>query len=292
MSSINEPQERESTFYDSPYLAEHYDIFCEKHMTEQRIDVPVYWEQLQKIQSSAPQQPFVVLDVGTGTGRILHGLASQASQESYDLSTVEFIGLEPSQDMLDRAALNSQMDHVGRVAWEQGTALDLVGVPSLEGGAKKVSMLMWAVGSISHLHEPEQPTQFLSQVAKVLLPGTGRVIISISHHLAPKDLKDAAIAPWENPPRLASRAFPDIVYQTTQLETKTVGHVQHDTREVLVIKTLPGGTEVVVEKNLVHFKGRLWKENELVDTAKNAGLELADIINSEREAFYVFQLPA
>lgn len=291
MSSINESQERESTFYDSPYLAEHYDIFCEKYLTEQLKDVPVYWEQLQKIQSAASEQPFVVLDVGTGTGRILHGLASSAAQESYDLSSAEFIGLEPSQDMLDRAAKNSQMAHVGRVAWEQGTALDLVSVPSLERGAKKVNMLMWAVGSISHLYEPEQPAQFLSQVAKVLRPGTGRMIISISHHLAPKDLKDAAIAPWKNPPRLTSRTFPDIVYQTTQLETKTICHVQHDTREVLVIKTLPDGTEEVVEKNLVQFKGRLWRENELVDTAKDAGLQLVDTITAEREAFYIFQLP-
>ncbi|KAJ5721207.1 uncharacterized protein N7483_009141 [Penicillium malachiteum] len=290
MSSINEPKERDSTFYDSPYLAEHYDIFCEKYLTEELKDVPVYWEQLQKIQSSAPEQPFVVLDVGTGTGRILHGLAASAGEEGYDLSSAEFIGLEPSQDMLDRAAKSSQMAHVGHVAWEQGTALDLVSVPSLNGCTKKVSMLMWAVGSISHLHEPEQPTQFLNQVAKVLMAGTGRVIISISHHLAPKDLKDAAIAPWKNPPRLASRTFPDIVYQTTQLETKTIGHVQHDTREVLVIRTLPEGTEQVVEKNLVQFKGRLWKENELVDTAKNAGLELADTISAEREAFYIFKL--
>ncbi|KAJ5928369.1 hypothetical protein N7466_007325 [Penicillium verhagenii] len=280
MPAIIEPQERDSTFYDSPYLAEHYDIFCEKYLTEQLKDVPVYWAQLQKIQSSAPEQPFVVLDVGTGTGRILHGLASHAAQENHDLSSAQFIGLEPSQDMLDRAAKHSQMEHIGRVAWEQGTALDLISVPSLDGGANKVSMLMWAVGSISHLHEPEQPAQFLDQVSKVLVPGTGRIS------------RTQRLRPGKTPPRLASRTFPDIVYQTTQLETKTVGHVQHDDREVLVIKTLPDGTEEVVEKNLVQFKGRLWKENELVDTAKKAGLQLVDVVTAEREAFYIFELPA
>ncbi|KAL9116831.1 MAG: hypothetical protein Q9187_006639 [Circinaria calcarea] len=168
---------RPSNFYDSVYLAEHYDIWTDENAEtfDTQGDAIIYWHMLQDLHrrrqpSSTLNDHFVVLDIGTGTGRCLRNLARDARHVAFDLRDVSFIGLGISQAIFDRAAQTVDVANVGSISWVNGTALDLGTI--LCGG--KIDMLLFAVGSICHLHAPDEVDRFMQQVAQVLRPGTSR----------------------------------------------------------------------------------------------------------------------
>ena len=103
-----EPEARESNFYDSKCLTEYYDLYEEKNREslDLKCDAPIYLGALQKnlTERSPPPSssyPYVVLDIGTGTGRGLINLARDAAAQEIDLSNVEFIGVDKEPAMVE-----------------------------------------------------------------------------------------------------------------------------------------------------------------------------------------------
>lgn len=98
-----------------------------------------------------PHQPHI-LDLGCGTGRLLHRLATQ-------FATLQGTGLDLSTQMLRQAQQRNQ--HGNRLTYRQGNAESM---PFAEGEFDAV------FNTISFLHYPN-PQQVVSEVHRVLHPG-------------------------------------------------------------------------------------------------------------------------
>lgn len=297
------PTPRPSNFYDSAYLAEHYDIWTDENAEtfDTQGDAIIYWNMLQDLHRrrqppSTFNDHFVVLDVGTGTGRCLRNLAQDAKHAALDLRDVSFIGLDISQAMLDRAAQTADMAHVGSISWVNGTALDFEAVLC----GRKVDMLLFAVGSICHLHAPGDVDRFMQQVAQVLHPETGRAIISLQNELITsrcltQDPAGVSDAPWSQllaAQDYRSRLFLDIIYRQSPLQSSVLeGNVRHDRYTFQVICKPEGGTEeLVVENNEINWSLRLWDEGDWFSVIERSGLHLADTLQTAHETYYILEL--
>ncbi|EIT75369.1 hypothetical protein AO1008_10854 [Aspergillus oryzae 100-8] len=98
---------RRSKSHDSAYLAEYYDLRAKADVTvlNAQDDAKIYISALKKqVESYYPLdhhgQHLIVLDVGTGTGRVLANLATDAVQDNIPLSNVEFIGVDEKPSMI------------------------------------------------------------------------------------------------------------------------------------------------------------------------------------------------
>ena len=98
-----------------------------------------------------PEQPHI-LDLGCGTGRLLHRLATQ-------FPTLQGTGLDLSEEMLRQAEQRNQ--HGVRLVYRQGNAESM---PFADGEFDAV------FNTISFLHYPN-PQQVFSEVRRVLRPG-------------------------------------------------------------------------------------------------------------------------
>lgn len=179
---------KEADFYDSPHLAEHYDLVCAE-ISDLDKDIQLYWQQFEKIRHSrgdlSSLGQLVVVDIGTGSGRVLRGLGKCAQKEGIDLANTQFIGVDISRHMIDRAQTNTNMPYVGTLSWVQACALELSEMPAFTDGLK-VDFLIMAGRSFSHLYEPGQPKRFFRQVAKLLRGGTGIACISVLSSMTPE----------------------------------------------------------------------------------------------------------
>jgi ubiquinone/menaquinone biosynthesis C-methylase UbiE len=106
-----------------------------------------------------PDQPNV-LDLGCGTGRLLHRLANQ-------LPTLQGSGLDLSPEMLRQAQQRNQ--HTERLVYRQGNAESM---PFADGEFDAI------FNTISFLHYPN-PQQVLLEVSRVLRP-SGRFYLADS----------------------------------------------------------------------------------------------------------------
>ena len=273
--------------YATDFLADYYNIAVVPTLGR---DIPVYWEALKKMRELHPYSPTRVLDIGTGTGRVIRDLAAYIEQDRDDFSNIEFIGLDLSQAMVDNAAslpihsLSSQ-----QVSWIQGSALDLEA--ALPASQRPVDILIFAFVSICHLHEPGQVDQFFRQVAKVLRPGTGRAMVSMHDDIVLSNPNPPVmlIQPDE-PYDIRSKKYPNTVYRTVENGYETDGNVRHYKCEVTVLDQT-AGQERILETNHTSTAVRMTRdEEELPAIASSQGLQNVDRIRNGHETVYVFAL--
>ena len=245
------------------YYSEFYDIYSTKYLIDP-IDTKVYFDQL----LASHRQP-VVLDVATGTGRIIKGLIEHGARVGHDWSQTTLIGLDNSAPMLEEARKSIPATKVVNVTWTLGSAFDLEA--ALAGMAPPVSavdLLILSFGSITHftVEGQGQGQQFFNQVAKVLRPGSGRAAISFCDVF--KKTGDPITLPGpQDTGRVPSQQRPGITYQEVLLENRTVGDVYRETREV----TVRDG-DSVVEQNKLTTEYGLWTEDMMKQMADAAGL--------------------
>ncbi|PYI19085.1 hypothetical protein BO99DRAFT_334054 [Aspergillus violaceofuscus CBS 115571] len=246
--------ERESTCYNSAYLAEYYDIW-----TGKRNDTAYNADSLIRMITSSkrPSSPLLVLDVGTGTGRLIQAMARHAAATpGVSLANVEFIGLDIEPHMLARAgAINATLaveTGCARITWLQGSALEMSALPIFHpqdpATRRTVDLLTIGFGSISHFCLPGQPEQFLGEVARLLTPGTGLAQISVVNKLLvdPERGLDKEITDPLPPSEHASVEFPGVVYRETVTENGVEGNVWRVVRHIEVWQ----GRETLLERNL------------------------------------------
>ncbi|PGH17483.1 hypothetical protein AJ79_01083 [Helicocarpus griseus UAMH5409] len=305
--AANDTQARKSTFYDSAYLAEYYDLWAEKNVKNLDIKdgVPIYTSILNDhlpIRSPAPspEVPFAILDIGTGTGRVLINLANNAERDNLDLSNVHFIGVDNEPAMLERAekaqATLSSMARVGKVMWAVGEAATVASASTLQGYAGAIDLLFFAAGSISHLIGPDEPQRFFAQVAALLRPGTGRAYLPIVNAMISKrsiTTEPVVERTWvklQEAQEFPSKAFPNIIYKKYPVdESKIEGCVKTDWHNFHVVRKLESGEEEVVQKDRVEFSLRVWEEPEFLEWAQAAGLECVDAFHGLRDTCYVLR---
>ncbi|OJD20851.1 hypothetical protein ACJ73_07815 [Blastomyces percursus] len=304
----NDIEARKSTFYDSAYNAEYYDIWAEEN--GKTLDLkdgapaypPVFKEQLStRSPKPSPETPFAILDIGTGTGRILIDLANDGESHGLDLSNVHFIGVDTEQAMLHRAekaqATLSSMARVGKIVWAVGDAATVASSPALQDYAGGIDLLFFAAGSISHLIGPDEPQRFFAQVAELLRPSSGRVYFPIMNPLISKRSITQEPAAAKTSTRLQqgeefqSKTFPNIIYKKFPPDDiKVEGCVKTHYHDFHVVRRLESGEEEVVQNDRVAFSLRVWEEPELLEWTKDAGLECVETFHGMRDTSYIFKL--
>ncbi|GKZ74119.1 hypothetical protein AnigIFM60653_003311 [Aspergillus niger] len=275
---------RQSTCYNSKYLAEYYDLWIGTWD-----DIQLYSRLLSEmVARSSSNNPVRVLDVGTGSGRVIHGLASAQQQKgTKSRPEVHFLGLDNEQHMLDRARLLTNPAHVDQMTWVLGSAEELGSLPALQhsdGSGGLIDMIVFACGSICHLYEADQGTRFFEQIAKVLKPTTGRAYISVLKALTDGGEPLARAMEPSEPIVTSSKEFPGIVYRETWPAHQLIGKVWHTTRHIVVLERSADGQEIIAEDNLDIRKVGVWTEADVRARAAAAGLEVVDILDHQNDS--------
>ncbi|KAJ5882935.1 uncharacterized protein N7473_009821 [Penicillium subrubescens] len=279
--------EKNTDLFDTPFLSEHYDLLLADYFKTKLLDVPVYWQLLKKCTQPNP----ILLDIGTGTGRIISGLIAEAKREKLDISNWTFLGVDISQHMLERAkTVTSIPPKSPTVQWIKGSAQELEKLPPLCNGAQKVGFILFSAGAFSHLYEKGQPEQFFSQVAKVIEPRTGMACISIAKSFMVTETgKEFALPQIDGPKQIESKIFPGVIYENRILSNETDGNILTEKRIIDVMRK-DDGQEKVIERNHVSSMFRLWSREGFTKMATHFGFEITDLMEGTEETYFTLQL--
>ena len=277
--------------YSTPYLVDYYDLVAPK--SESIDDASLYWKVYQDLHSPlirAPREPFVIMDVGTGTGRVVQGLSNSAALLGDDFFNTKVLGVDNAQHMLDKAADNLDPLFKEHVSWILGSALDLESI-MVQSGYKKVDLLIFSIGSISHLSEKGQPEKFLEQVSRVLCPGTGRAYVSIYDGSLLEKSEEVTFHQPEGVMEIKSQVFPNIMYRESNHRGEVQDKIKDVTFELQVVEQTDLGAQVL-ETNNISMKMRQWEEDELLTMLPGSGLKFLEKTRGKHETFYVFSTAA
>ena len=266
-----------------PWLNEDANIFLEAYK-DTRTRRPL---------GASPVDEYVFVDIGCGTGRVFNQLADTLVQSGVLSDRTQFIGLDYSAHMLERATAKMPKALSHCIKYVQGSAVDLPAVKELQG-PRTVDLMTFAAGSISMLMEPGQAERFLAQAAGVLRPETGRAFISVRYVF--DDSRQAEQAKMQErmfetsySQDTPSAAFPGIVYRQGEEGYRREGNLVFWDLPVQVIKVDEKGVESVIDTDVASMGGRVWQDGELLLAATEAGLELVETCSSSNETMYIFK---
>ncbi|KAJ5575867.1 hypothetical protein N7535_002793 [Penicillium sp. DV-2018c] len=272
--------------FGSPYLVDYYDLL---HPNSDSVDdTPFYWRVYQELRSplvSAPRDPFIIMDLGTGTGRVIRAIASYAALSGDEMHNCRILGVDDSPHMLEKARQNDDPFFKEHVFWYLGSALDLEKVVS-QSGFGKVDLLIFSLGSISYLTESDQLQMFMGQLSKVLRPNTGRAYLSIYDGFILQDKEDALHQP-EGVTETKTPTFPNIIYRRSNFRSELMDKVRDVKFDLAVVEVTDQG-EKLLEINNIVMKLRQWDHDELVSIAAGTGARLVESVRRKNETFYVF----
>lgn len=282
----------EHSAYSSPYVAEYYDLT--NNSIAASSDRTVYWNAYQTMRDLRPHDgvPYVILDVGTGSGRVIRDLAAQILEANLPRLEGKFIGLDIEQHMLNRATKKpiKGLDP-GQISWILGSALELSEIfPSSNGGTGQFDMVIFPYGNISHLIEPGEPECFLHQLAKVVKPGTGRAYISIVHMLAAKDENPAWLVEMDAPNEIPSQDFPNVTYRWETKDIYLEGNLRKFVCLMSVSQKQPGLPNRILETRTVYESFRTWGVGEFEGMVAQSSLYIVEKITGKHEDIYCLAL--
>lgn len=279
-------KEQSKDLYSSSYLVDYYDLVT---TTSQSVDDgSFYWKTYQDskaLRSCTPDDPFVLMDVGTGTGRVLHSLARSAAEANTDFLNTEILGVDNAAHMLERAEKITTAPLKEHVTWIDGSALDLEGV-MCDRAHPNIDLLIFSFGSISHLSEPGQPEIFLSQVSKVLRPGTGRAYVSIYDGSLLHKRGDIKTHQPKGATEIQSKLFAHVLYRESNHRGDLEGNIKYVKFD---LEAVDKAGQIILENNEISMKMRQWEEDELVPLSSKTGLDFIESIRGAHETFYVFK---
>lgn len=177
--------------YADPHWAEFYDLWIATIFdtaNKPHEDIAILWSQL-SAQLAIPKgknsgKKFKVIDVGTGTGRVVKSLIKCAVDEGIGLGGLHILGVDHGAAMVERAektygklAKDEGYERSGvTVLWQTCSATQLIEKnPAFEG---ETDLIIFAAGGLGHLTAEREVDTFLEEVAK-LLGSHGVMIISI-----------------------------------------------------------------------------------------------------------------
>ena len=330
--TLTQPEQRASNFYDSKYLTEYYDLWTEQNRDslDTDCDRPIYADGLRKHFSErfprpTISSPFTVLDVGTGTGRVLINLAADSFAQGVELGNLEFLGVDNEPAMVARARevytsqQHASLARIGRAQWGLGEAANLLASEILRGREGGVDMLIFAVGSISHLVAPDEPLRFFQKVGILLRPGSGMAYIPIQNDLISERCitpEPTATKTWsqvEDEQEFESRLYPGLIYKQFPIqESRIDGPIKSDRYVIISIVVFEVHIQCskslemlltlhmfsyhfqvlntngqIIETNNIQIQLRVWREGEVVKWIEEAGLKLVETLHTSHETYYV-----
>ncbi|KAI9767430.1 MAG: hypothetical protein M1840_005659 [Geoglossum simile] len=297
--------------YGSEEWPEFYDLWVESLFgTGPSEDSPVFRSALERLVAERNGAHTVhVVDIGTGTGRVIKDLWQEPS--GY-LGNVSFWGLDNAQAMLDRAKLTfcaleleaahhsddgRQNERATRLfpTWVQAPAADFTShLLELVG---KVDLIVFAAGGISHLTAGGEVIGFLIQVRRALRPPKdsqpARAVISVLYEMIPdknpelvvKQEQSSAGPPSGGAPsdadKILSRDHPGIVYVKSPLRTQWSHDIRTDSFTIQIIKE----GEVVKEKD-VAWSLKVFDEAAFEDAVEKCRLRIEEVKEGEIQRWY------
>jgi len=269
---------RESDYYDSKYLADYYATLWTDHPALKDIDV--YWRYFtEQTRSRNRSSPFVVLDCGTGTGRVLHSLIERAVAEpTMDISAVQFWGLDKSRFMLEQAKMVDWTPNNISVSWFLGDAASLDQLDTL---SRPVDLFIFAFSAINHLHNPGEIDRFFSSLRALLKPDS-LALISVCTPLL--DCTEEHVPnPFGKVKEVRSKFLDHITYHEREVGQRVDGDLFINSLETEVWQTNEDGSKLVIESNSHNIPLRLLTRDGLRSCVSKAGLELMgeDLIGEE-----------
>ena len=296
--------------YSSSEWPEFYDLWIESIFGPGPAeDIAVFSKCLQSmIDDALPNQIITVLDVGTGTGRVIKDLCwtSMIKVPPNDGPVVKFVGMDHSSAMLSRAMRNFfeqscvEGSRFGDPEWFHGSAARFGSSGMVL--ELKTDLVIFAAGGIGHLTADGEVKLFLEQVKKVLREARGSVaIVSVLNEFIPRREGDFAEQSMEHrgeevqeeEVRIASRDNPGLVYVKSPTVTTWDGSVRTDRFSVKAVKeghgdkgsSMEAGSEVVWEKDMAwsikQFNEPAWQEE-----VKSSGLEIDSVQDGLLQRWY------
>ncbi|KAJ5986943.1 hypothetical protein N7451_011308 [Penicillium sp. IBT 35674x] len=279
-------RDQPNDLYSSSYLVDYYDLVSTSSQSAN--DASFYWniyQDVKALRSCTPDDPFALMDVGTGTGRVLHDLGRSAAEANTELFNTELLGVDNAAHMLEKAKKLTTEPLKDRVNWINGSALDLEAVIR-DRAHPHVDLLIFSFGSISHLSESGQPENFLRQVSKVLRPGTGRAYVSVFDGSLLHKKKHIALHQPETINEIQSKIFPHVLYRELNQRGDLEGNIKYVKFDLEAVNI---EDQSILEKNNISMKMRQWEEDELVALSSKTGVNFVESIRGAHETFYVFK---
>lgn len=206
--------------YSSPGYSNFYDAWVESLFTssgtasltappKKNEDIAIFAEQIREQVCSSTRDVVNVIDLGTGTGRVIcelyrelsgamcdpsvAGLGQNSSVPPASPTQISIWGIDHSAEMLDTAvntfaSLEQELGDksprmsifIHRPHWVRAPAaafIDILASASL--GPGNIDVLLFSVGTIHHLVHPQEVLSFLRELNKGLRPGSGVALISV-----------------------------------------------------------------------------------------------------------------
>lgn len=264
----------------SPYADEHYIDFYDAHVAKfwkpgNDSDIELVWECLKGILRSKDRpSPITVVDMGTGTGRIIRGLFSNATKEGIKKLDAKFYAVDPGSGMLKRGKdivdADEEMRNMAPVNWVCSDALYFTTEePAVR---KKTDLLVFAGGGFQHLLSPSEILGFLREIEKALLdsaPHAMALLVILGESLPSKM---ASIPNYDAEPSVVvSERNPKITYEKSAGTTTWAGDLHVDAF-TLSVKSSSDGR--VLKEFKFRYDLRLFNEEAWPGLVDQAGLQI------------------
>ncbi|KAJ6107168.1 hypothetical protein N7523_008491 [Penicillium sp. IBT 18751x] len=281
----------ECDIYSSQYLVDYYDIVAPSSKSVD--DASFYWkcyQELRELRPPTPKDPFIIWDLGTGTGRVLHGLATSAKTAGVDFTDTVLMGIDTARDMLRKAGEVTKDPLKDHVTWIHGSALDLQSIIRQQE-YHKVDLLIFSIGSISHLSEDGQPQVFLNQISKILRRDTGRAYISIYDGSVIQKRESITFHQPEGVTEVPSMVYPGKIYREYNHRGELKGKIKYVKFDLDVLERT-NDEDQEIDKYQISMKMRQWDEDEIVSISSGTGVKFLGSSRGKHETFYIFQVAA
>jgi SAM-dependent methyltransferase len=267
-------------------------------------DAAVFQNALEQVTATTPStESIIVLDLGTGTGRVLQDLVDTIDVRT-DAPRFKLIGIDHSKPMLDRANAKfaeQRRTHGIRVMepqWLLGSAADFF--RGALQSAQQIDMLIFAAGGISHLTADGETKSFLQQVKIALRENdTSIAIISVLHEfiehgqLTQEMQRPVETSDEPEEVRIPSRDHHGLIYIKSPTAVARSGSSRIDRFSVKAIKgqtncemghptTVPTVIwETEMAWSLKNFNEDFWKEE-----VSSVGLQIVSVKEGSIQRWY------
>ena len=280
--------ERESDYYDSAYLADYYESLWTDHPALE--DSTIYWSFVrpQIMTNHQANAKMVLLDVGTGTGRVIQSLIDRAGNDAeVSLDAIEFIGVDKSPFMLDHARQAKKLPSRVNVSWIVGSATALEELAPLADCPAQVHVLIFAFSGINHLYQPGEVDQFFSSARRVLRLG-GLALVSVCMPLL--DVKSNHLEnPYGKVKEVKSNRLEGILYRERETGQSIDVDLFINSLKTEVVKVRSDGSEQVFERNNHNIQLKLLSREGLEKSIAAARLEILEEKCIREEVIFVLK---
>lgn len=300
--------------YHNPDWAECYDLWVELLFgSGPAEDIPIFKKILHEIVASKPSGSTIsIIDVGTGSGRVLTELQN-AMHETSDRKFIVW-GTEPSKPMLDRAkrfwteavdkrrivtGLTDQLeDDKIEAHWSQVGATNFA-QDTWEPLAQGADLVIFAAGGISHVTDDKDVKMFLEEVSEVFATG-GKAIISILREYMPEpdgkdstssystlNEQDAAILEFlSKPQRIESKDHIGHVY----IKSPSVKTQNADIKtETFMLDVSDGNGETLLRSHELSWDTKMFNPTKMLDMIHKSELKVAQVIEGRIQVWWILE---